>query len=43
MVLDAYSRVLTIEFSKLGAYPDELLRSNPCFTVKVEICRDDLK
>ena len=43
MVLDAYFRAFTIEFSELEAYANELLRSNPSSTVNVEICRNDLK
>ena len=42
MVLDAYSRAFTTEYSELEAYVDELLRSNPDSTVKVELCRDEL-
>ena len=43
MVLDAYTRAFTIEFSEFQAFADELLRSNASSTVNVEICRDDLK
>ena len=43
MVLDAYSGYFTTEYSKLEAYVDELLRSNPGPTMKVEMCREDIK
>ena len=43
MVLDAYSEAFITEFSELEAYVDELLRSNPCSIVNVEIFIDDLK
>ena len=43
MVLDAYSEAFITEFSELEAYVDELLTSNPCSIVNVEICMDDLK
>ena len=43
MVLDAFYGAFANEFYELEAYIDELLRSNPSFTVNVEICRDDLK
>ena len=42
MVLDAYSRAFTTEYSELKAYIDELLRSNLSSKVKVELCRDEL-
>ena len=42
MVLDAYSGAFTIEYSKLEAYVDELLRSIPASTMKVELCEDEL-
>ena len=35
MVLDAYSGYFTTEYSKLEAYVDELLRSNPGPTVGI--------
>ena len=41
-VLDAYYEAFTIEYSELEAYADELLRSNPGSTVKVELCKDEL-
>ena len=43
MVLDAYFGYFTTEYYELEAYVDELLRSNPGSTMKVEICREDLK
>ena len=42
-VLDAYSGYFTTEYSKLEAYVDELLRSNPGPTMKVGMCREDIK
>ena len=42
MVLNAYYRAFTTEYSELEAYVDELLRSNLNSIVKVELCRDEL-
>ena len=42
MVLDAYHRTFTNEYYELKAYIDELLRSNPGSTMKVELCKDEL-
>ena len=42
MVLDAYYEAFTIEYSELEAYIDELLRSNPRSTMKIELCKDEL-
>ena len=43
MVLDAYSRYFTTEYSELEVYVDELLRSNLGPTMKVEMCREEIK
>ena len=43
MVLDAYSRTFTFEYSKLEAYAAELMKSNPNSTIKVELLHDELR
>ena len=43
VVLHAYYGSFTTKYFELEAYADELLRSNLGSTMKVEICREDLK
>ena len=43
MVLDAYSRTYTSEFSKLEAYANGLMKSSPGSKVVVELSRDELR
>ena len=43
MVLDAYFGSFTTEYSKLEAYAQELLKSNPNSSANVELCRNEIQ